>query len=303
MYNFHMKAPETPISHKPLLDKMSAIVAEKTALVNARDVIFYQPHEQWDIEKIQATSEKIRVVDNQYIALLKGELYAAWAKDGGDEPFDDAHMTEDDKAINACMNEWDLIEDRFEAQTALMGATADAIRKRGTIYVFTNPSMPGLIKIGKTRDLDKRLADADKTFSASPFECPYAIEVDRYEDIERSLHIMFGDMRERQNREFFRMSAEAAGEALDVIKGLDDEIQRLIEVKPGESNHPVIPSEQPATPTEEQQSEQFSGTGPRTNPFFELIKRAISYLFKAFVGFSVIMIILTIIVLIVGLTK
>ena len=291
-----MKAPETSISHKSLLDKMSAIVAEKTALVNARDVIFYQPYEQWDIEKIQATSEKILVVNDQYLALLQGELYVAWSKDGGNEPFDEAHMTEDDKAISACMNEWDLIGERFDAQTAVVGATVDAIRKRGTVYVFTNPSMPGLIKIGKTRDLDKRLADADKTFSASPFECPYAIEVDNYEYIEKSLHIMFGDMRERQNREFFRMSAEAAGEALGLIKGLDDEIQRLHDIKTGKGDQPVLPRD-------EQQARQFGGIRLRTTPFFELIKRALGYLIKAFVALSVITLIITIIHVIVDLIE
>ena len=94
--------------------------------------------------------------------------------------------------------------------------------KRGVIYVFTNPSMPGLIKIGKTLDLKRRLADADKTFSASPFECVYSIEVDDYEKVEKVLHRIFKDCRERENREFFRMNPEGAIAALGLIKSMDN---------------------------------------------------------------------------------
>ena len=46
----------------------------------------------------------------------------------------------------------------------------------GIIYVLTNPSMPGLVKIGKTArgDVNARLSELYSTGVPVPFECEFA---------------------------------------------------------------------------------------------------------------------------------
>ncbi len=77
----------------------------------------------------------------------------------------------------------------------------------GIVYIFVNDSMPEIIKIGVTDD---------NTSIPLPFRFHYAIESDRYKDIESLMHNAFSDYRVRKNREFFRVDPERAVAALKI---------------------------------------------------------------------------------------
>jgi len=69
---------------------------------------------------------------------------------------------------------------------------------KGMLYIFTNESMPGLIKIGTTIDIKKRLKELDKTGIPTPFKLHYAIEVENYKQKEKYLHQGLSEHRVRQ---------------------------------------------------------------------------------------------------------
>ena len=73
----------------------------------------------------------------------------------------------------------------------------------GIVYILSNPAMEGYIKIGSTRDLQQRLKDLDGTGVPRAFVVEHAALVNNYREVERQLHIAFGDRRVRSNREFF----------------------------------------------------------------------------------------------------
>ena len=79
----------------------------------------------------------------------------------------------------------------------------------GIVYVITNATMPGLVKIGVTSgDLEGRMRQLDNTSVPVPFECFYAAEVENPERVEQAIHEAFDDSRVRRSREFFRLSPD-----------------------------------------------------------------------------------------------
>ncbi len=87
------------------------------------------------------------------------------------------------------------------------------------VYILTNESMPGYIKIGFTHGtVEERLKQLDRTGTPLPFEKHYAAEVEDCEKEEKWLHAIFADRRVRDNREFFKMNPEHATLALKRIE-------------------------------------------------------------------------------------
>ena len=91
----------------------------------------------------------------------------------------------------------------------------------GIVYVLTNPAMEGYVKIGRTRDLEKRMKALDNTSTPLPFECAFAVEVDNPEDVELFVHDAFADGRTRSTREFFEVNPERVISALRLTNGRD----------------------------------------------------------------------------------
>jgi len=86
------------------------------------------------------------------------------------------------------------------------------------IYILTNESMPGYIKIGKTRtSVQQRMLELDKTPVPLPFQCYYAAEVEDYDAVEKMLHEAFAPARVRERREFFKMDPYRAKVVLSYI--------------------------------------------------------------------------------------
>tara|TARA_Y100001934_G_C11970077_1_gene593608 strand:+ start:96 stop:704 length:609 start_codon:yes stop_codon:yes gene_type:complete len=89
------------------------------------------------------------------------------------------------------------------------------------IYLLTNPSMPDLVKVGRTSDLETRMRALYNSSTPVPFECFYACEVDDAEEAERRIHNAFGDNRVNPKREFFRINPERIREVLKLIEKKD----------------------------------------------------------------------------------
>lgn len=100
------------------------------------------------------------------------------------------------------------------------------------VYVFSNPAMPDLVKIGKTNrgSIDKRLKELFTTSVPVPFECEYACEVDDSKKVENALHIAFSPYKINPKREFFKIQAEQAIAILKVIskKDITSKIQKEV---------------------------------------------------------------------------
>jgi hypothetical protein len=88
----------------------------------------------------------------------------------------------------------------------------------GKVYILTNDSMPGIIKIGVTEQetIEERIKSLDNTSVPTPFRFYFAIETNKYKEIEKLVHNAFSDYRIRTNREFFEMDPERAVSALKI---------------------------------------------------------------------------------------
>ncbi len=92
----------------------------------------------------------------------------------------------------------------------------------GKVYILTNDFMQGIVKIGyTTQSIEERLKELDKTGVPWPFKCHFAIETERYKEIESLLHDAFSDYRIRDNREFFKIAPERVVAALRIAGGTE----------------------------------------------------------------------------------
>ena len=88
----------------------------------------------------------------------------------------------------------------------------------GTVYVLTNPAMPGMVKIGKTtRDVSLRLIDLYSTGVPLPFECEYAALVKDVDKTEKAFHNAFEQSRVNPRREFFNINPKQAINVLELM--------------------------------------------------------------------------------------
>lgn len=86
------------------------------------------------------------------------------------------------------------------------------------VYLLTNPTMPDLVKIGRTTDLESRLRSLSTHSGVPvPFECYFACEVVNSVKVEKALHDAFGDHRINPKREFFRLNPERAVAILELV--------------------------------------------------------------------------------------
>ena len=105
---------------------------------------------------------------------------------------------------------------------ALLNASLKDI---GYIYCITNPSMPGVVKIGMTRRMpEERLADANRdTWNHTKFQLAFAKKVEDPEQKERAIHKILEQhgQRKSSSREFFTISVELTKMYFDLIPGED----------------------------------------------------------------------------------
>lgn len=113
----------------------------------------------------------------------------------------------------------------------------------GVIYILTNPSFPQYVKIGYASDLNRRLAELNRS-EALPYAFrAYAIYETGKRLTDKALHELLDtlnpDLRtietfngQRRTREFFEMSAEDAYSILEAIARISGTENRLHRVTP-----------------------------------------------------------------------
>ena len=104
-----------------------------------------------------------------------------------------------------------------------------AVNSNQIVYVLTNPAMPGLVKIGKTTQLEieERMKQLYATGVPVPFDCAFACQVNDATEVEKVLHFAFGVTRINPNREFFKIEPERVVAVLKLLKV--DDITRQVE--------------------------------------------------------------------------
>lgn len=81
----------------------------------------------------------------------------------------------------------------------------------GYVYILINPSMPGLIKIGRTlRDSSMRARELSSTGVPTPFQVAFELFADHHEALEAEMHLELTDFRINPAREFFRYPLDKA---------------------------------------------------------------------------------------------
>lgn len=115
----------------------------------------------------------------------------------------------------------------------------------GYIYILTNPSFPDYVKIGYADDIEKRLANLNRS------ECtPFAFRVYAYYKVNHRLtdlkiHNIIDKLNpnlrsidnvngKQRVREFYAMSKEDAYELLEAIAEINGMLENLVKVEPTE---------------------------------------------------------------------
>lgn len=87
---------------------------------------------------------------------------------------------------------------------------------RGYVYILSNPSMPGIVKIGKTtRSVEQRCFELYHTGVPTPFEIVKAVLSPNCGELEQLMHTSLNKFRFNNSREFFLVDAVAAMSELD----------------------------------------------------------------------------------------
>lgn len=82
---------------------------------------------------------------------------------------------------------------------------------RGFVYILSNPSMPGIVKIGKTtRSVEQRVVELYQTGVPTPFVVVSSFLTPDCHDLEAIAHAHLGQSRLTGGREFFALSPEEA---------------------------------------------------------------------------------------------
>lgn len=89
----------------------------------------------------------------------------------------------------------------------------------GYVYVMTNPAMPGIVKVGYTRQSPNERARALKSTGVPhAFRVDYAVQVRDPEGLEARVHRRLRRHRIDGRREFFHVSAAGAVKAINACR-------------------------------------------------------------------------------------
>ena len=88
------------------------------------------------------------------------------------------------------------------------------------VYIFINQSMPDMVKIGITDNVERRVKELSGSSGVPlPFECYYAVKVSEdAKKLEKKIHEGFDKQRVRREREFFYTSPENAKSILELLE-------------------------------------------------------------------------------------
>jgi len=109
----------------------------------------------------------------------------------------------------------------------------------GYIYCFSNESMPGIFKIGKTaRSPNDRASELYTTGVPMAFKEEFSKRVNNYDEKEKIIHKLLDEYRTDPKREFFKVSFDKIKLIFDLMDEVSDKIENILEEKSIES--PII---------------------------------------------------------------
>ena len=80
----------------------------------------------------------------------------------------------------------------------------------GIVYVMSNPSLPNIIKIGKTKNVARRRKQLSGTSTPFEFKVDFQIEVEDHDLLEKLTQKSLGRYRINKRREFFQTDVKTA---------------------------------------------------------------------------------------------
>ena len=115
---------------------------------------------------------------------------------------------------------------------------------KGFIYVASNESMQGLLKIGRSKNHpDQRMQELAGTGVPTPFHLAYLALVEDHEAAEVRLHQFFSESRVNQNREFFKLEVrEVLPKIRELLNPLYEEVDDDLLVIPVPEPVPSVKS-------------------------------------------------------------
>jgi hypothetical protein len=101
-----------------------------------------------------------------------------------------------------------------------MNSESPADSQHDAVYVLTNKAMPGMVKIGFTRqgDVQKRIDELYTTGVPLKFHTEWACRIKNAAEAEKALHKAFKKERVNESREFFTIEPE---QAIGILKLLN----------------------------------------------------------------------------------
>lgn len=100
---------------------------------------------------------------------------------------------------------------------------------KGYVYILSNPSMPGILKIGRTtRSVEGRANELYQTGVPTPFVVEHSVLSPDCAELEQIMHDSLEAYRIAAGREFFRCAAS------DAMRVLDDAIREQVSCFVGE---------------------------------------------------------------------
>ena len=105
----------------------------------------------------------------------------------------------------------------------------------GFIYIMSNPSHPGLLKIGQTgKDPEVRRKELGSTGVVEDFVLEYRALSEDYASLEREIHRALASVRTNPKKEFFSISVPEAVNKIREISGNRIESDKVFYVSPEE---------------------------------------------------------------------
>lgn len=168
--------------------------------------------------KVKQKEEKARIREEKRRLREQEQLLADIARER-------AKLLEEKKAMNIAFDKalTDDERNRIKSQLASIDKRLDSIAyreshsKAGWLYVISSPSLPGLVKLGVTRQLNPvmRIKQLSSSSLPEPFHAHCFVFSDDCFELENNIHKYFDKERVNPDREFFRIEPK---EAIDVLK-------------------------------------------------------------------------------------
>ena len=168
--------------------------------------------------KVKQKEEKARISEEKRRLREQEQLLADIARER-------AKLLEEKKAMNIAFDKalTDDERNRIKSQLASIDKRLDSIAyreshsKAGWLYVISSPSLPGLVKVGVTRQLNPvmRIRQLSSSSLPEPFHAHCFVFSDDCFELESQMHKYFDKERVNPDREFFRIEPR---EAIDVLR-------------------------------------------------------------------------------------